>query len=1641
MRTRQPLAERSPAARARRGRRRGARRSSRPAARRRTAPAPPRERRGGWRGLVGGAARRGRARAAHDRRPARAVARRPRRSAPAAARATRQERALDRAGARRAAAAPRRARARRASPIAPELRVHARRSTASRPPLDPRAVAVLERAPEVAGRLPGPRRLPGRGLVDALDGRGFGRAAAAAAASRCRASTGAASRSRCSTRASTARTRTCAAACCDGVDIVGRATTARRGRSPDDPAELERHGTEMAGILVGARRPGGLARRRAGRVGAADPRRAAGSATRAGGWPVYARTDQLLAGLERAVDPNGDGDAHDAARVALVGARRAVRRVRGRPARARRRRRAARSTRSSSRRPGTTAAPGRRLRQRLGPRRRAVGADRRRRRPAAARSATRASSCAPASTSLLDGASPLGGVVRPGKPLSLALAAPRDGAPRADGGRAAEIGFFDARRLQPRRRARPRSSRPARPPRARRRERRARRRAPRSCSTARPVPAGALGLDERVGGARRRRPARRGAARSRRRRGAASASRVSIGAPRVGAERAPPAASPRSPRAGSRSTGGVKPELVAPGVGVATAEPGRERGRLAALRHRQRLERRRRGRRRRGRAARAGAAGARRAPRCQALLVGAGAAARRRVGGRAGRGAARPRRARPRPSSSSTPATLAFGRAATPAGSGDRVVARATSRRARSAPRRPARHVRQRAGDAGVTVEPRRVALRPGARGRVQRARLVTRAAGRPPRGGRRRARAAGGGALRVPWAIAFAQPARPARRRRSSRRRRSRRPTTRPAVLTLSAGASAQRRAATQHPARRAASTSSSCDADGKRLGMLARLRDLLPGRYAFGLTGRDPDGELLDAGPLPHPAPRLADRPAAPPSSGRSCSASGEATRRYTRRSLRRRRSARDDRSKRPTRTCARTRSRSPSAAATVGDDFGIDDNLSASSRSARRRWRSRSRSRWTTGTIAVFTGYRVTHNIARGPVEGRHPLPPGRHARRGQGARDVDDVEVRADGHPVRRREGRRRLDPKALSARELERMTRRFTSEIINEIGPEKDIPAPDVGTDAARDGLDLRHVLDEQGPLGARRRHRQAARRSAARSAARRRPRAARSTASARRSRKQGKSLDGAARRDPGLRQRRQLPRPVPRTRTARRSSRSPTRPAASTTRTGSTSPAAIAHKQETGSLGGPPRRRADHERGPAPARLRRARAVRARAGDHRRQRRPGQGEDHLSRARTGRRTPAADEILEDSGVLILPDVLANAGGVVVSYFEWVQGLQEYFWKEAEVNAKLNDIVTRAFEETWALRRSAETSMRHGRLRARRPARRRGDDHPRPLPVAHAGRRSTTRAGCHLCERARAIARGRRGRGAVRARRGRHHRRRRARGALPRVAPGGRDRRRAGVRLPRRRRRAPPRGSPHKLASTATLSLCALGMRFWHNARDCYKLARGERGGGSADGRRRGAPVAVPAGADAGEEDGQGPDLLAGDLGLHEHQRDADPPRPLGVRQVRQARRRLQHRLAARARSARSCGRRASTTSRCRRRPPRPGDRELADLRRARDQHRGRLRHRPGEGRPRRSAASSHRLRASSATSSATRTSSSACSPCPAESAQGVADDLVGAGVRIIFNYSEALLDVPTRRAVHTSNPAVELLHALYFHLT
>jgi glutamate dehydrogenase (NAD(P)+) len=83
----------------------------------------------------------------------------------------------------------------------------------------------------------------------------------------------------------------------------------------------------------------------------------------------------------------------------------------------------------------------------------------------------------------------------------------------------------------------------------------------------------------------------------------------------------------------------------------------------------------------------------------------------------------------------------------------------------------------------------------------------------------------------------------------------------------------------------------------------------------------------------------------------------------------------------------------------------------------------------------------------------------------------------------------------------------------------------------------------------------------------------------------------------------------------------------------------------------------------------------------------------------LAEGANGPTTPEADAILHDKGVFLIPDILANAGGVVVSYFEWVQDLQNFFWNEAEVSNKLREILVKAFQEVLAMSQKQSVNMR------------------------------------------------------------------------------------------------------------------------------------------------------------------------------------------------------------------------------------------------------------------------------------------------------------------------------------------------------
>jgi glutamate dehydrogenase (NAD(P)+) len=77
----------------------------------------------------------------------------------------------------------------------------------------------------------------------------------------------------------------------------------------------------------------------------------------------------------------------------------------------------------------------------------------------------------------------------------------------------------------------------------------------------------------------------------------------------------------------------------------------------------------------------------------------------------------------------------------------------------------------------------------------------------------------------------------------------------------------------------------------------------------------------------------------------------------------------------------------------------------------------------------------------------------------------------------------------------------------------------------------------------------------------------------------------------------------------------------------------------------------------------------------------------------------GPTTPEADAILREKGIFVVPDILANAGGVVVSYFEWVQDLQSFFWEEDEINQRLRRIMARAFGEVTAIAERDKVVMR------------------------------------------------------------------------------------------------------------------------------------------------------------------------------------------------------------------------------------------------------------------------------------------------------------------------------------------------------
>lgn len=350
---------------------------------------------------------------------------------------------------------------------------------------------------------------------------------------------------------------------------------------------------------------------------------------------------------------------------------------------------------------------------------------------------------------------------------------------------------------------------------------------------------------------------------------------------------------------------------------------------------------------------------------------------------------------------------------------------------------------------------------------------------------------------------------------------------------------------------------------------------------------------------------------------------------------------------------------------------------------------------------GRVENFHGYRVQHNNTRGPFKGGIRYAPDVNLGEVTALAMLMTLKCALMGLPLGGAKGGVRVDPRKLSRDELQRLTRRFTTELVKDIGPDADIPAPDMGTDQrtmawimdtyselkgfavpavvtgkpvaiggslgrmAATGRGVvymvedaaRHLKMELGPKctaaiqgfgnvgswAARRLHKLGVKVVAVSDA---------TTALY-----NAKGLDIDA-----------LRKHVRKTGRLRNFSEAETIDGSSLVElpVDILIPAAIGGVIHEGNV----------------------QNIRCKI---------------LAEGANGPVTAAADEVLRDSGIFVIPDILANAGGVTVSYFEWVQGLQSFFWSAKEINERQYRIMSRAFAEVMEVVRKRKVDTRTAAL--------------------------------------------------------------------------------------------------------------------------------------------------------------------------------------------------------------------------------------------------------------------------------------------------------------------------------------------------
>jgi len=345
---------------------------------------------------------------------------------------------------------------------------------------------------------------------------------------------------------------------------------------------------------------------------------------------------------------------------------------------------------------------------------------------------------------------------------------------------------------------------------------------------------------------------------------------------------------------------------------------------------------------------------------------------------------------------------------------------------------------------------------------------------------------------------------------------------------------------------------------------------------------------------------------------------------------------------------------------------------------------------------GTIAHFEGYRVHHNTSRGPGKGGVRFHQDVTLSEVMALSAWMSIKNAAVNVPYGGAKGGIRVDPRQLSQGELERLTRRYTSEIGILIGPSKDIPAPDVNTNgqimawmmdtysmntgSTSTGVVTGKPIDLGGSLG----RVEATGRGVFTVGVEAAQRIALPIAGARVAVQGFGNVGGTA---------------------AKLFVEAGAKVVAVQDHTGSIHnaqgldvAALLAYVRQHGGVGGFPGAEAvqAHEFWGLPCDILIPAALEGQLT---------QDNAHRVQAKmviegaNGPTTPEADDILHDKGVLVVPDVIANAGGVTVSYFEWVQDFSSFFWTEDEINARLVRIMQEAFAAIWQVSQEHQVSLR------------------------------------------------------------------------------------------------------------------------------------------------------------------------------------------------------------------------------------------------------------------------------------------------------------------------------------------------------